>query len=359
MKTSFIFLAIFLFCAVAAFPQNESDLERYGFKGSVKNVQSYEIHFWGAEDSRRQGSRNVSGILNFDRNGNILELMSFNNDGNGSYYEKQVYFHDSSDRKSSLARYISSKSAPDEVFDSAPTKNFYYNLILRLKESLSTRTFYKYDEKGRLIEKSEITAKGEIAERWVFAYNEDGKTTRFAIYDGQNALTTEINTNFKDNGRTAESVRIEKGVEINKSIQYFDEKGRLIKGEQFILKPSANLSGAREIYLHNRTIYKFTGDKTEMEWMFFEENGTPQSKLIITDNNKDDEYLRESYDYRILPDDNSNPKDKSEWRLTGREFRNYEYDKRGNWIKCTWLRQENFEKPPFPTSIYERDISYY
>lgn len=358
MKTLFILLILFIFSTVAGFAQTETDLERYGLKGSVKKIESYEIDFWGPEDDRSRGTRNMSNITNFDRTGNILESISFTNDGNGSYYEKYVYNYDSNGKKSSVVKYTSSKGKPDEFFESELTPNWYFNLILRLKESLSTRTFYKYDKKNRLIEESQVNATGEIIEKKVFDYNEDGKNTRFAIYNGENVLTLEILTNYKNRGRITESIRFEKGIEVNKFVQYFDEKGRIIKEEQFVLKPSTNLSNVDQAILNNCSTNIFNGDNREVEWIFFDESGNPKSKLIIIDKN-DDEITRDSYEHQTPSEDDSNLNAKPEWRLTGREFSNYEYDKQGNWIKSTRFRQENLAKPAFPTSINERDIAYY
>jgi hypothetical protein len=355
MKNLLISLTLFIFCTVAAFAQTETDLARDDLKGSVKYIESYEIAFWGAEDERNHGTRNMEGIINFDRAGNILESIFFTNDSNGSYYEKYVHFYDLGGVKFSTTKYISSKNKPGVFFDSEVSENWYYNLILKLKESLSTRTFYKRDQKGRIIEQSVITAKGSLEERKVFVYDENGKNTRFSIYNADNALTPDVLTEYKKNGLTAESVRTENGVEVSKVFDCYDKKGRIIKQEQFMLKPATDSSNAKEFVLRSRSTNKFDGDKMEMEWIIFDENGTPNQKLIIIDIN-DDEHSRDSYEYRISSDDGDA---KPEWHLKEREFRKYEYDKHGNWIKCTWLRQENPSKPPFPTSIYERAISYY
>jgi len=357
MKSLLVLVVLILCCAVAVFSQTETDLESWGLRGSVKKVESYETWFTGAENDRRQETRNISGIFNFDRTGNILESISFNNDGNGSYFERLVNYYDSDGKKNSTVKYVSGKTKPNKYFDSEPTENFYYSLMLKLKESLLNRTSYTYDKDG-LIEESTINAKGDLIERKIFAHDTERKNKRFTIYNAENVIALDILTNYKNNGQIAEGIRIENGVEVVKFILYFDERNRIVKDEQFVLKPSINSPSIKEFVLDNRAIKKFNDHSAEMKWMFFDAIGTPISKLIIIDKN-DDEISRDRFEYKLPSADDANSDSKIEWRFADREFQKYEYDKQGNWVKCTCFKQESLARPPYISSIYERNISYY
>ena len=256
-------LLISTILATCAFTQTETDLQKESLKGSVRKVESYETKFGEPGES----TRHLNGITTYNRAGETVEALWLTNDGNGSYYQRFVYYYDPEERKIMTERYVSTKSKRNEYFNANASKIPGFDLLSRLKESLSTRAIHKYDRKGREVEEAVADANGGLVEKKVFEYGEDGKLIKFAVLDPNNAPRWGSRSYYRNNGSIVETDQTEKGVEFFRVIQYYDEKGRIVKEEQYKLKPALNSVGEKEYVIDNRSTKTYKGDLTEMEWV--------------------------------------------------------------------------------------------
>ncbi len=351
MKITILLFSLLIFFSVQVFSQQETDLELRGLKSSVKQIEDFGSYFEGDKDNKTLDEQEIYGITNFNRAGNITDIISLSGD-----YKKLIYFYDNNDKKTFIEEYISSKKIPGRNLVVVTEKSWSYSPeISQLKETLSSRTYYKNNENNEEIEETIKLPKGNVIEKKVFVYNKDGKIIKFTIYNSDNSPINETIINYKNNGRISESIRSENGIENARSISYYDSEGRKIKNEEFRLIPTEDVAIKKDFFLTHTWTIKYEGKKTIMESISFDISGVPTTKVISIDNENDDEISCETFKYLIPPDKNAKPA----WQLTEREIREYEYDKNGNWTKSIWRKQEGENEPLLQSSMQERVISYY
>lgn len=351
MKNQILLLALLIFCSAHTFSQKKTDLEIRGLKGQVKQIEDFSRDFEGDKENRIKEPRKLDGITDYNRAGNITEVISLFGD-----YKKFVYFYDSNDKRTFIDEYGSSKATPGRNLVVVSDESWSYSPeISQLKEILLTKVFFKSNGSNEEIEETIKFPEGNLVGKKVAAYDKAGKLIRYSIYKSNNTPVSETVISYKNNGRLIETIQIENGIIKSKSISYFDKEGKKIKDENFsFISEEGNLNKETFVLTNTQNI-EYKDRKTIMESITFDTKGIPVRKVLFIDNENDDEISCESFEYLIPSDKNVKP----EWRLTEREIREYEYDKNSNWIKSVWFKQEDENEPLLPNLIQERVISYF
>ena len=78
-----LFLLVFVVLTMNALGHDQTEREKQGLKGRVKSVENYEIVFFGPEDNRSHGTKNLHSLSGYSSKGELLELWLLTNDANG------------------------------------------------------------------------------------------------------------------------------------------------------------------------------------------------------------------------------------------------------------------------------------
>jgi hypothetical protein len=331
--------------ALAAASQIDNDLLKDGFRGPVKKVEVFETEL--SEDG--ETCQRVTWVETYNEDGNTIESISFTYDGNGSYFERIVYFRDADGRKALATKHISEKGQRNERFCGD-------EMLRRLKPSLATHTTYIYDRSGLEIERSVTDKNGIRQGRWLFEYDKAGRETKFQALDQKDEELWAVTSTYSAGDSIKEDIRTEKGKLSQKVVSKFDAKGRLLDVEQYSLAESDNGNQNPKSTIQSKSRRLYEGNRTEMEWMIYDPSGLPATKLLITDED-DEEISRTEFD---LGKSSSNVGVTEQGLVPPTRERNeYERDKHGNWIKHVYLSQQNVGEEPKPYRIYERVITYF
>src|SRR5215467_14405499 len=130
----FLILLPLLFIPSRSYAQGCDDRKARGYEGRVETVRAYIVEF--DEDGKKRGKRRINSIERFDRRGCLKEYTVFTD--NRSILYSDANSHDAQGRLIST----STKHSP-----------FTY---------LSDVQFYKYDERGNLVERNGYNTKDEL-----------------------------------------------------------------------------------------------------------------------------------------------------------------------------------------------------
>jgi hypothetical protein len=245
---------------------------------------------------------------------------------------------------------------------------------------------YRYDAKGNMIEKTMYDAEGFVL-KWVYTYNAQGKKIGGASYRAGETLESEETYTYDPQGRLTEQVQLTvDGVGL-RQVNTYDAQGRLIKALSY---------HGREL---PTTVKTYTATGWTSETVFYQSDGTPRFRMVISCDNKArwaeirqykaegvlesrttctaDAKLRVtrclvytadgSVDSQevIVSDAKGYVTEVASYRADGsvkkRLLYGYEFDAKGNWIKKTkseWITKNGksfFE----PRQIISRTITYY
>lgn len=220
---------------------------------------------------------------------------------------------------------------------------------------LSSKTIFKYDLKGNIIEEIEYKSSGDVSRKTISSYNEDGDLIEELQFnaDGSNDDRFTYKYEFINNCKIIERKAYDKnGNLIVKILFNYSENGKLL--ELIRYNSNGDLSG-REIYKYNNI-----GKLAEENWI--SSGGSIYKIFIYKYDDKGDLVETKEYDGNInhiegiMKYENGNIIEDSEFvngNLRQRITYTYEFDKIGNWVK-----QTKFENT-FPKYVIEREIKYF
>jgi len=267
----FLLLLLLLIIPLRSYGQGCDGWKESGYEGRVESVSAYVVEF--DEDGKKRGKRRINSIERFDRRGCLKEYTAYTDDGSILYSDANS--HDAQ----GLLISTSTKHSP-----------FTY---------LSDVKFYKYDERGNLIEENGYNNKDELVNKNVYRY------------DDRNRRIEWLSTSFhpKENSKP------------HKTTYFYHESGQ-VKEERFYsdegagFRPNDNILGGayRKMYLydeHGKRIstlrFKSDGEFAGMEITRYDHRGNEIEEI---------EY-----------DANRNLKDKKVYK--------YKYDRVGNYVEQT------------------------
>ncbi len=192
---------------------------------------------------------------------------------------------------------------------------------------ISSKNFYKYDDKNNLIEE-EIYYRDELSNRISYKYDDKGNLIEKTTLDADGKLT--LRQSYKNNDRgnkIEERHHNNEDVFYNKIVFEYDERNNLIEENHY---------DADDLHcIRNNYKYDDTGN------MFEEDHHSLLNDMFDYKN-------QFKYDTKGNVIERLDPEDES-----GILFYEYEFDKTGNWIKSTTLK--NGAK----LSMIEREINYF
>jgi hypothetical protein len=267
----FLLLLLLLIIPLRSYAQVCDGWKESGYEGRVESVRAYVVEF--DEDGKKRGKRRIDSIKRFDRRGCLKEDTAFTH--NGSILWSNANSHDAQGRLIST----STKHSP-----------FTY---------LSDVTFYRYDERGNLIEEKGYDTKDELVYKGAYKY------------DDRNRRIEWLSSSFhpEENSKPHKSTysRYESG-QVKDERFYSDEGGGF--------QPNDNIPGGA----HRKTY-------------FYDERGKIISTLRFKSNGAFAGMEITRYDHRgsvieeIEYDGEGNLIDKKAYK--------YKYDRLGNWLEQT------------------------
>lgn len=182
VRPSFKVYAGILLCltlASVADAQRSTDREEREYKGKVKTVRTYIVDYAYDNGRMKTGKRHIDELEQFDRTGNLIRDIDYDDDGKVLSDEKRVF------QNNRLAETLRKHSPFSNLSDRATYKyDLAGNLIAEdgydLAGKLVTANVYEYDDHNRKIRwtsKSYFKNEDKRAHRWEYAYDDQGRLT--------------------------------------------------------------------------------------------------------------------------------------------------------------------------------------
>jgi hypothetical protein len=199
-----------------AFTRKQPDTHLNELSGSVKSVRIEVSSFSKASDEWVEIDRMLSGVQNYDPNGNLLEsywyrpsgtykrelflnpgangklieeLVYDAYDGQPHFIERWVHHYDSvGNRIEQDHYYASGKLGARWLYTYGEAGKEVESTFCNPEGSIISRDFYTHDSAGRLVEQATYKADGSFENRWEYGYDKGGRLVRCDFYDHENKL---------------------------------------------------------------------------------------------------------------------------------------------------------------------------
>lgn len=203
------------------------------------------------------------------------------------------------------------------------------------EDNQESRTTFKYDDKGNIIEQTEVNAEGKLNRRTVYKYDSDGNRTEEVVYDEKGQVQMMVASKYDDKGNEVEyASKGPDGKVTYKMTAVYDSKGNKLSGETY------------------------RGDSLESKWT---NKNNPAGKPLemLTVNVDGSVFSRYIFKYdhmnNIIEEEVHNPSDATNKKWNGTTT--YEYDKVGNIIRQT--DSEMRDGKLVPTTYIETEYTYH
>lgn len=229
--------------------EKKSDAAVQRLKGNVE-VMSESIYY-PDKASKKLSSKNV---FKYDENGNRIELSNYKPDGslnstiksiydaNGNLMGEQTLLGNGSVDNTSTIK-IDAKGNRMEQ-DDKKTGNS--NPLFNYKQ------YYKYDEKGQLVERLSTRANGAFAFKYGFKYDENGNRTEWTRYGSDNSVLGKVVYKFDAKNNVTEEVHYNNDGSIKETYTFtydFDKKNNWIRQKKMLNNTVIEIK-EREIKYH-------------------------------------------------------------------------------------------------------------
>jgi hypothetical protein len=195
------------------------------------------------------GQGNKTSYTRFDRNGNIVEMTTFNRDGAAIQTLIQTYDGEGFPVESSVSRL-------GEIGEFRTV--YHYDLDRNIEESVSykadgnvlVKTTYRYDGYGRLVEGSSSVPDlpDAYSQRYRIEYNSEGMPVKTVSFDSKGNIRSEAYTNYDSSGvHPADITAVVDGRVASVTTNRYDSDGKLL---------DADICNADGIVL-TRTAYRY------------------------------------------------------------------------------------------------------
>ena len=243
MRVIILFLLLNLcFISFANPKRKKTDLEKLGFKGKVKSVET--IYYYAIEESGKITKEDifVQTFYLFNKQGNLQEELIDFNDG-GQYQSKYVY-----DSQNNLIQNIYG-------FD-----GIYENI------------FYKYDNEGNKIEEVIYDENDSLIKKYIYDYDSQGNLKKEFEYDSQGLKSKKTYEYDSQGNLIKKKFYLPNGKLDRKYIYKYDSQGKVIAEYRFTTKVRLALK------LTNKYTYKYNSQGDLIEETLYKNDGSIEHK---------------------------------------------------------------------------------
>ena len=215
MRRALVLLGLVLTCSYQSVAQKETDRERSGFVGPVRNVRVETAKVSNVSGQMVESERVLVYVSSFDEKGNATESIVYNPDG-------------SLNRKHGWG--------------------------------------YTYDDKGRVTERTFLNANGVLTAKAFFNYDDRGRQVEATFFSPPGSVNHVQSYAYDDKGNMIREVhRNPDGTIRNSQVNTYDADGRLT--EYSLHKPDGTF--------YQRNVYTYDGRGRETGWAIYKEDGAP------------------------------------------------------------------------------------
>ena len=207
--------------------QKKPDIAVQGLKGKVEVMSE---SFLRGEGSKKALSKNV---FKYDPNGNMLELSTYKADGKLNSTVKSTYDGSGKlikeetilgDGKVDLVSAIKTDAKGNKIEqeDVRPMGNIMFNY----------KYYYKYDEKGQLIERIAYQGNGALLFNYIFKYDDNGNKTEWIQLGSDSAVVGKVIYKYDEKNKLAEETEYNKSGVVKAVYNYsydFDKKDNWVR----------------------------------------------------------------------------------------------------------------------------------
>src|SRR5262245_53864542 len=122
----------------------ESERAQLGYVGPVRSARAGTVKF---VNGKRTGSKKLSSLDYFDRQGNLIDDVDYNDEGGRNWHNKSIF-------QNGKKIGWKAKSSPEDEWD---------------------EFLYKYDAAGKVVEQSSYNDDGTISLRTLYFYDTSGR----------------------------------------------------------------------------------------------------------------------------------------------------------------------------------------
>jgi len=316
------FFVLLSFFPASAIPRDSKAMFR------SKVIEEYEFDPGQYEVDPKTAERHLSQLTVEDQVGHMVQSWSFYSGVDASRYSHTDYTLNRRGDWTSESYFESSTGAPNLKFSVVYSQRG-FSVTPTLDETLRSNTIHGHDRFGHRTESRTVDGQGKLIELITRKIDALGHPMGYRQIKGDGTLLCESNTtyskNFLDSTQTFTKGSTPSVVKI---VRQNDSMGREILEEQYSISKRTG-----KMFLDNRGVNSYSGDVTNFEWTFFNENGEIKGKSEIVFKN-DREISRKEFSAESSSDG------KSHWRLTQERTNEYTFDQNGNVIKeINWMRQ--------------------
>ena len=228
--------------------EKKSDVAVQRLQGKVE-VMSESIYLPGA--SKKLSSKNV---FKYDENGNRIELANYRGDGQLNSTLKSIY--DANGNLTGEQTLLANGTvditstiktdAKGNRMEQDDKKTGNSNPLFNYKH------YYKYDEKGQLIERIANKANGAFAFRYGFKYDDNGNKTEWTRYGADNSVLGKVAYKFDAKNNLIEETQYKPDGSIKETHTFtydFDKKNNWIRQKKMLDNKVVEIK-EREIKYH-------------------------------------------------------------------------------------------------------------
>jgi len=370
----------------------QSDLEKWGVKGSARQTNYYDSYDVPYPDPKNNPpSLRLSTISVFNRLGNVILQFGFSGYDKDCSYKKTVYAYDRKNRKKEMTIFESGKDA-SFCIAAAPLLERDQTAAFEGQASLTEKTVYEYDADGHLVRETIFDRDGQIILENKSEYDARGHFTRYTTNQQRNRIsgmsgafvkTIDSRMIYSQNDRLRETYRYEDGKLISKTVDHLDAKEQIVKEVQYRIETDERNNIVKET-ITSASSSVFEGTQEFFDWAIYENGRHTQQLYLLLEN--DNELLRIEYAHRETLKDriersshyrfdqpggaeiNRRLKDllkfdrlvdNPEWVAKDLEATFYKFDARGNIVESANIQQHDPKEKIDRQSIYKKEIVYY
>lgn len=225
----------------------------------------------------------------------------------------------------------------------------------RSNGNLTSKSTFKYDDKGNRIEENSYNSEGNLTKKWTYKHDEKGNKIERKIYDSEGVLNFKVDFDYDENGNLLEENSYDSKDTYNGKITYqYDKKENVIERNNYDSEGALNFKDNFDYNengqmveensyisedLDSKTTYMYDNKGNNIERISYNSDGRLDSKITYKHDDKGN-----IIEYNFYNSDGS---------LNKKRTHQYEYDKKGNWLREIISIDEK------STYILEREYEYF
>lgn len=345
---------------IVAQPKNDS--EKAGLLGRVKSVEWGRIEYPLKDGKSVEGRRQPNQRTTYDEDGNAVEVISFKDDGSVS--GKTTYHYDAKGRNVGSESYSESGEkvyTQRQVYTLDDKGNRVEVLGYQTDGTLSHRQVFKYDADGNKLEELFYSWNGARVGRIVNTYDDRGNQLTQISYNADDSISFRNVNSYDALNNKIEWVQYHGDTLRYRALSTYDDKGRLKEHETFEYNAPPNLYTSHAP-VPGRVVYTYHDKERTKEEVTYDAAGALVGRVVTSLDEKGNQVGRAEYGKGGAPKDAKiswYDKDKLLRNLSGKVLTKLEYDSQGNWTKKTHLIQSGDSNKPEPYGAEYRVITYH